>query len=45
MTTEARNYCIRQGIINGTEMDNSDIPTVWRELHEDYIHNVDPSPT
>ncbi|MEE1939618.1 glycoside hydrolase domain-containing protein [Streptomyces sp. TRM 70361] len=37
---EARNYCIRQGVINGVPLTDDDKPAVWRNLHEDPLYNV-----
>ncbi|NUV71920.1 MULTISPECIES: glycoside hydrolase domain-containing protein [unclassified Streptomyces] len=37
---DARNYCMQQGIINGTPLTNSDIPVVWENLHEDPTYNI-----
>lgn len=34
VTIAARNYCIQQGIINGTPLTDSDLRTVWDNLQE-----------
>ncbi|MEU4682581.1 glycoside hydrolase domain-containing protein [Streptomyces xinghaiensis] len=34
VTIEARNYCIQQGIINGTPLTSSDTSAVWNRLQE-----------
>lgn len=40
VTIEARNYCMQQGIINGTPLTSSDIGSVWTKLHEDQEYNL-----
>ncbi|MFJ5261964.1 glycoside hydrolase domain-containing protein [Streptomyces sp. NPDC088387] len=38
---EARNYCVRQGIINGQILDRGrDLDAVWTQLNEDPIYNI-----
>ncbi|MEV5984929.1 hypothetical protein AB0L85_07875 [Streptomyces sp. NPDC052051] len=34
MTIDARNYCMQQGIINGTPLTSSDKRVVWDKLQE-----------
>ncbi|MFJ8540699.1 glycoside hydrolase domain-containing protein [Streptomyces sp. NPDC093586] len=40
VTIDARNYCMQQGIINGTPLTDDDIPSVWRQLNEDTTYNI-----
>ncbi|GAA5210520.1 glycoside hydrolase domain-containing protein [Streptomyces thinghirensis] len=40
VTIEARNYCMQQGIINGTPLTNDDIASVWKQLNEDPTYNI-----
>ncbi|WP_033312021.1 glycoside hydrolase domain-containing protein [Streptomyces iakyrus] len=40
VTIDARNYCMQQGIINGSPLTDDDIPTVWKQLHEDETYNI-----
>ncbi|NUP21131.1 MAG: DUF1906 domain-containing protein [Streptomyces sp.] len=38
---EARNYCVREGIINGPILDRGqDLGSVWTQLNEDAIYNI-----
>lgn len=37
---EARNYCVQQGIINGTPLTDDDKFAVWKNLHEDPLYNI-----
>lgn len=38
---EARNHCVRQGIINGQILDRGqDVDAVWAQLNEDPIYNM-----
>ncbi|MDA5140562.1 DUF1906 domain-containing protein [Streptomyces sp. AD681] len=37
---KARNYCIDQGIINGSRLTDADMASVWTRLHEDPIYNI-----
>lgn len=38
---EARNYCVRQGVISGPILDKSrDLKSVWTQLHEDPEYNI-----
>ncbi|MEU0131026.1 MULTISPECIES: glycoside hydrolase domain-containing protein [unclassified Streptomyces] len=39
VTIEARNYCMQQGIINGTPLTGSDTRTVWDNL-QDPLYNI-----
>ncbi|MFJ4869981.1 glycoside hydrolase domain-containing protein [Streptomyces sp. NPDC088757] len=36
----ARNYCMQQGIINGTPLGEGDLKAVWTALHDDQEYNV-----
>jgi peptidoglycan hydrolase-like protein with peptidoglycan-binding domain len=40
VTIDARNYCMQQGIINGSPLTDDDIPTVWKQLNEDETYNI-----
>jgi len=40
VTIEARNYCMQQGIINGSPLADSDLKTVWTNLNEDETYNI-----
>ncbi|MGA5896341.1 glycoside hydrolase domain-containing protein [Streptomyces venetus] len=40
VTIDARNYCLQQGIINGSPLSDDDIPTVWKQLNEDETYNI-----
>lgn len=38
---DTRNYCIQQGIINGTPLDpQADLHSVWQKLHDDPVYNI-----
>jgi len=39
VTIEARNYCIQQGIINGTPLTSDDLRSVWDKL-QDTTYNI-----
>ncbi|MEU7483979.1 glycoside hydrolase domain-containing protein [Streptomyces sp. NPDC042319] len=39
VTIEARNYCMQQGIINGTPLSSADLRTVWDDL-QDTTYNI-----
>lgn len=39
VTIEARNYCMQQGIINGTPLTDSDVRAVWDDL-QDPTYNI-----
>ncbi|MFJ7947894.1 hypothetical protein ACIQ6K_30220 [Streptomyces sp. NPDC096354] len=39
MTIDARNYCMQQGIINGTPLTDSDVRSVWDDL-QDPTYNI-----
>ncbi|WP_328845645.1 glycoside hydrolase domain-containing protein [Streptomyces sp. NBC_00258] len=40
VTIDARNYCMQQGIINGSPLTDDDIPGVWEDLNEDPTYNI-----
>jgi hypothetical protein len=40
VTIDARNYCMQQGIINGSPLTDDDIPGVWKDLNEDPTYNI-----
>ncbi|MFD5200643.1 glycoside hydrolase domain-containing protein [Streptomyces sp. NPDC058375] len=40
VTIDARNYCMQQGIINGTPLTGADTEAVWNDLHEDPTYNI-----
>ncbi|NEA44329.1 glycoside hydrolase domain-containing protein [Streptomyces sp. SID11385] len=40
VTIEARNYCMQQGIINGTPLTKDDLKSVWTNLHDDPTYNI-----
>ncbi|MDO0933355.1 DUF1906 domain-containing protein [Streptomyces sp. DG2A-72] len=40
VTIDARNYCMQQGIINGTPLTDADKRDVWNKLHDDQEYNV-----
>ncbi|MGW4730570.1 glycoside hydrolase domain-containing protein [Streptomyces shenzhenensis] len=40
VTIDARNYCMQQGIINGTPLTDDDIGAVWTQLNEDPTYNI-----
>ncbi|MFD5567254.1 glycoside hydrolase domain-containing protein [Streptomyces cadmiisoli] len=40
VTIAARNYCMQQGIINGTPLTDADTRAVWDRLHDDQEYNV-----
>ncbi|MFE6623660.1 glycoside hydrolase domain-containing protein [Streptomyces sp. NPDC057740] len=37
---EARNYCMDQGIINGSRLTDADKTSVWNRLHDDPSYNI-----
>lgn len=37
---EARNYCSQNGIINGPLLSESDVPGVWKALHNEETYNI-----
>ncbi|WUR81760.1 DUF1906 domain-containing protein [Streptomyces phaeochromogenes] len=40
VTIDARNYCMQQGIINGSPLTDDDIPGVWKDLNGDPTYNI-----
>ncbi|MFI6281557.1 glycoside hydrolase domain-containing protein [Streptomyces sp. NPDC050988] len=40
VTIDARNYCMQQGIINGSPLTDDNIPGVWKDLNEDPTYNI-----
>lgn len=40
VTIDARNYCMQQGIINGSPLTDADKRDVWNKLHDDEEYNV-----